>query len=114
MNNIVSEEIAGAAINGTVLSVNEIPDGITDSMIADISHELNKLRNIAHALNLPNADKINWTLIMSSSSDSASTHRRFNKMDEEKREEDKELYGQAGECPNLTELVENLLYAPCC
>ena len=73
------KKLQRAVINGMVLSVNEIPDGSADSMIADISHELQKLRDIPHALNLPNADKINWTLIMSSSSDSASTQKRFNR-----------------------------------
>ena len=80
------KKLQGAAINGTVLSVNEIPDGSADSMIADISHELHKLRDIGHALKLPNADKINWTLIKSSSSDSALTQKRFNKLVKEKEE----------------------------
>ena len=31
------KKLQGAAINGTVLSVNEIPDGSAESMIADIS-----------------------------------------------------------------------------
>ena len=66
--------------------------------------------DIAHALKLPNADKINWTLNKSSSSDSASTQKRFNKLVEEKREEDNERFGPAGECPDVTELVENF----CC
>ena len=48
-----------------VLSVNEVPNGSADSMIEDISQELQKLRDTAHALRLPNADKINWTLIYS-------------------------------------------------
>jgi len=107
---LCQKKLQGAAINGTVLSVNEIPDGSADSMIADVSHELQKLREIAHALRLPNADKINWTLIRSSSSDSASTQKRFNKLVEEKREEDHERFGPAGECPDVTEFLENF----CC
>lgn len=103
-------KLQGAAINGIVLSVNEIPDGSADSMIADISYELQKLRNIANKLNLPNADRINWTLITSSSSDSASTQKRFNKLVKEKKEEDREQFGPPGECPDFTELVENF----CC
>lgn len=62
-------KIEGAVLNGMVLSVNEIPDGSADSKIVDISRELQKLRERAHALKLPNANKINWTLIVSSSSD---------------------------------------------
>ncbi len=80
------KKLQGTAINGMVISVNEIADGSADSMIADLSLELQKLRDVARALCLPNADKINWTLIQSSSSDSASTQKRFNKLVEEKRE----------------------------
>ena len=104
------KKIQGAAISGMVLSVNEVPDGSADSMISDISKELQKLREIAHLLHLPNADKINWTLIQSSSSDSASTQKRFNKLVEEKREEDREIFGPQSACPDVTELIENF----CC
>ena len=107
---LYQKKLQGAAINGTVLSVNEIPDGSADSMIADISHELQKLRDIAHQLHFPNADKINWTLIRSSSSDSASTQKKFNKLVEEKREEDHKRFGSADECSDVTELVDNF----CC
>lgn len=55
---LYQKKLQGAAINGTVLSVNEIPNGSAHSMIADISHELQKLRDIAQ-LHSPNADKIN-------------------------------------------------------
>ena len=99
------KKIEGAALNGMVLSVNEVPDGSADSMIDDISREFKKLRDIAHALRLPNADKINWTLIASSSSDSASTQKRFNKLLEEERARDAERFGEA--CPEVLELVEN-------
>ena len=104
------KKMQGAAISGMVLSVNEVPDGSADSMISDISKELQKLREIAHLLHLPNADKINWTLIQSSSSDSASTQKRFNKLVEEKREEDREIFGPQSACPDVTELIENF----CC
>ncbi len=46
-----------------VISVNEVPDGSADSMIADLSQKFQKLREVAHALRLPNADKINPLLI---------------------------------------------------
>ena len=59
------KKIEGTALNGMVLSVNEVPDGSGVSMIKDISQELQKLRETAHALKLPNADRINWTLIYS-------------------------------------------------
>lgn len=101
-------KIQGVAINDMVLSVNEVADGSADSMIADLSQELQKLRDVAHALKLPNADKINWTLIQSSSSDSASTQKKFNRLIEEKRGEDLEKFGPA--CIEGIELVENF----CC
>ena len=88
-----------------VLSVNNIPDGSADSMIQDISQELQKLREMAQALNLPNANKINWTMIISSSSDSASTQKRFNRLLEEQRSRDEEVFGEVS--PEAFELVEN-------
>jgi hypothetical protein len=60
---LAQKKVQGAAINGMIMSVNEIPDGSADSMLSDISQELHKLREIAHRLKLPNADKIDWTLI---------------------------------------------------
>ncbi len=85
-----------------MVSVNEVPDGSADSMIAYFSHELQRLREVAHALRLPNADKINWTLIRSSTSD--------NKLLEEKQEEeeDRDRFGPV--CADAMELVENF----CC
>ena len=58
---------------------------------------------------MPNTDKIIWTLIRSSSSDSASTQKKFNKLVEAKIE-DFAQFGPASDCPDLKELVENF----CC
>ena len=102
------KKIDGSALNGMVLSVNNVLDGSADSIINDISKELQKLREIAHELKLPDANKINWTLIVSSSSDSGSAQKRFNKLLEEKRVEDEEKFGKV--CPEAFELVENF----CC
>lgn len=97
-------KLQGTAISNMVMSVNEVPDGSADTLIADLSQELEKLRETAHTLGLPNADKINFTLIQSSSSDSASTQKRFNKLLEEKREEDLEKFGPGGaECIDLVQ-----------
>ena len=81
--------------------------GSADSITDDKSNELQKLHEIAHALNLPDADKINWTLIVSSTSDSASTQKRSNKLLLDKREEDEKQFGPV--CQN-TEIVENFCY----
>ena len=86
-------KLQGTAISDMVMSVNEVPNGSADTLIADLSQELEKLRETAHALGLANADKINFTLIQASSSDSASTQKRFNKLLEEKRVEDLENLG---------------------
>ena len=109
---LAQKKLQGAVLGGMVLSVNEVPDGSADSMITDISGELQKLRDIAQKLQLPNAMKINWTLIQLSTSDSAATQKRFNKLIEEKRE-DEERFGSLSnstDFPDVIELVENL----CC
>ena len=68
-------KINGVAINGLVLSINEVPDGSAETIMEDIGNELDKLRETARQLNLPNAESINWTLFSSSSADSASTQK---------------------------------------
>jgi hypothetical protein len=108
---LFQKKLQGTAVSGMTLSVNQLPNGSAETMIADISEEFKKLREVAHKLQLPNADKINWTLINSSSSDSASTQKRFNKLVKEKREEDEDTFGpMCEECPDIIELVENF----CC
>lgn len=104
------KKLQGLAINETVISVNELPDGSSESMIADINCELQKLRDVANALRLPNADKINWTLMRSSTSDSASTQKKFNKLVEERIAEDLAQFGSASDCPDLQKFVENFCY----
>lgn len=67
-----------------VICVNELPDGTASSAIGDVSREFQKLRKIAHAIGMPNPDSINWTLIAASTSDSAASQKRFNKLIERK------------------------------
>ncbi len=78
-----------------VISVNELADGSAASAIHDVSRELEKLRSMAHVLNLPNPDTINWTLIVASTSDSAATQKKFNKLIEQCRSEDELRFGSA-------------------
>ena len=99
------KKLGGVAINNMVLSVNELPDGTAESVIADVSRELEKLRKTAYALGMPNPNSINWTLLVASTSDSASTQKRINKLIEECREEDEAKYGSA--TIETVELVEN-------
>ena len=89
------KKIGGVGINDVVISVNELPDGTAASAIKDVSRELEKLREIARKLHLPNADRINWTLFTASTSDSASTQKCFNKLIEEYREKDELKFGAA-------------------
>ena len=86
-------KINGVAVNGLVLSINEISDGSAETIIEDIGKELDKLRETACQLNLPNADSINWTLFSSSSADSASTQKKLNRLLQERRNNDEEEYG---------------------
>ena len=85
------KKLGGIAINDMVVSVNELPDGTAMSAIDDISRELEKLRNTAHALKMPNPDGINWTLLFFSTSDSAATQKRLNKLIEECKADEKKI-----------------------
>lgn len=50
-------------MNEMVLSVNEVSDGSADCMIGDISRELQMLREVALALDMLNAEKINFNSV---------------------------------------------------
>ncbi len=100
------KKLGGLAINGMVISVNELSDGSADSAIEDVSRELSKLREMARALCLPNADAINWSLVSSSTSDSAATQKRFNKLMEELKKADIEKFGQTSPDDAL-DILEN-------
>ena len=56
-------------------------------------------------LGLPNANSINWTLVKSSTSDTASTQKRLNKL-EENRKSDKERFGLATCTVETLDLIE--------
>lgn len=86
-------KINGVAVNGLVLSINEVSDGSAETIVEDIGKELDKLRETARQLNLPNADSINWTLFSSSSADSASTQKKLNRLLQKRRDTDEEKYG---------------------
>ena len=102
---LAQKKLGSVGINNVIVSVNEVSDGTAASMIDDVSRELQKLREMAHALNIPNADSINWTLIASSTSDSAATQKCFNKLIEQSVEADKEKFGEVSH--EAFDLVEN-------
>ena len=91
-------------INDTVLSMNKVSDGTALTAIDDIPKELEKLRTTAKLLGLPNANSINWTMLVSSTSDSAPTQKRLNKLIQEHREEDEKRFGAA--TTDTVELIE--------
>ena len=99
------KKLGGIAMNNMAVSVNELVDGTAESIINDVSKELQKLRETAHALRIPNANQINWTLFSSSTSDSASTQKKINKLIEEKKKADREKFGPESSDP--VDFVEN-------
>ena len=100
------KKIGAVSVNGMVLCLNEVPDGSADSMVELVETELEKLCNIAYDLKLKSPEKINWTLLNSMTSDSASTQKRFNRLVEECRKKDEINLGIA--TSEAAELVENL------
>ena len=89
------KKIGGVGINDIVISLNELPDGTADTAIADISHELEKLRTIAHELQIPNANSINWTMFVATNSDSAASQKKMNRLIEDYQATDQAKYGTA-------------------
>lgn len=88
-------KLGGVVANDLVFGVNELQDGSAASAIDDISREFERLRHAASILGLPNPNSINWTLIVSSTSDSAATQKRINKLIEECRQSDEQRFGPA-------------------
>ena len=99
-------KLGGVIGNDVVVCINELPDGKAMSIIEDISREFEKIRRMAAMLNLPIANSINWTMVKSATSDSASTQKCFNKLIEEKRRSDKEKFGPATCTVEALDLVE--------
>ena len=89
------KKLGGVVINDVIISVNEVSDGTAAAAVDDISRELEELRETAKALGIPNAESINWTLLVSSTSDSASTQKCLNRLVEERRQEDAQRFGVA-------------------
>ena len=90
------KKINSIAINNTVISIDEIHDGTAETVINDVSKQLQKLREMAFTLNLPNANSINWTSISSSSSsDSAASQKKLNKLIQQCQSNDKKEFGEA-------------------
>ena len=87
------------------MGVQEVPDDCAETMIIELDKQLAKLRNTANELNIPNANAINWTLIVSSTSDGASTQTKFTKLLQEYRKNDEEKFGETS--AEVKEIVAN-------
>lgn len=97
------KKLNGIVINDVALSVNEVSDGTAASAIEDISRELATLRETAQVLGVPNAERINWTLI---TSDSAATQKCLNRLIKERRDQDADTFGIATAA--TVDIVQNL------
>jgi hypothetical protein len=75
------QKLGGVVANNLVLGVNELPDGSAASAIHDIPREFEKLRYAASMLGLPYP-----TLVVSTTSDSATTQKCINRLIENFRE----------------------------
>ena len=89
------KKLVGSSVSGTVLGVQEVSDGTSETMIKELDRQLTRLRHLAQELEIPNAKSINWTLIVSSTSDGAATQTKFNKLLEELRARDEQQFGSA-------------------
>lgn len=86
------KKLGGVVVNDFVLGVSELQDGSAASAVDDITREFQKLRHAASMLGLPNPNAINWTLVVSSTSDSASTHKHVNRLIEDYCQHDEEVW----------------------
>jgi hypothetical protein len=102
---LAQRKIGAATINGMVVSVNELANGSAEQIAKDITKEFKNLREIAQALGLDNADSINWSLVTSSTSDSASTQKKFNEIAKQKKREDMDRFDT--NTKNGEELIAN-------
>ena len=99
-------KIAAACANELVLSVSEVPNGSAEEVAKNISKELERLRNIAHEIGLENADSINWSLVVSSTSDCAATQKKINKVAQMQKNEDLKQFGYTSVDAG-TEIISN-------
>ena len=102
----LGQKLGSIAINKMVISVNQQSDGTAESIVNDVSRELQKLRETACALGLPNSTCINWTLIASSTSGSAATQKKFNDLIKQRKEADIVTFGTNAP-ESAIEIVEN-------
>ena len=99
------KKLVGSSVSGLVLGVQEVADGTSQTMIDELDKQLQSLRELAKELKLPNANAINWTLMVSSTSDGAATQTKFTRLLEGLRARDEGIYGPPDNL--LKEVVAN-------
>ena len=99
-------KIAAACANELVFSVNEVPNGSAEEVAKNISKELERLRKIAQEIGLENANSINWSLVVSSTSDCAATQKKFNRVAQMRKNEDLQKFGYTS-VDTGTEIISN-------
>ena len=98
-------KLNATAFNGVVISVSEIADGKAETIIEDIDQQFKRLRDVASQLGKENHNMLNFSMIRSSTSDSASTQKRLNDLLEKRKEDDSQILPCANsEC---LEIVRN-------
>lgn len=88
------KKVEGMLVNGIVLGVSDVVDGSAKSAVEELDVVLRSIRERAQVLQLPGAESIGWSLVQSSMSDQASTQKFFNKLVEEKVQEERAQLGE--------------------
>ena len=88
------KKVEGMLVNGIVLGVNDVVDGSAKSAVEELEVVLSNIRDTAQVLEVPGAQSIGWSLVQSSMSDQASTQKLFNKLVEEKVQEERVQLGE--------------------
>ena len=96
------KKVQGMLVNGLVLGIKKIVDGTAKSAIDELEKVLSKIREVATELELPNASHVGWRMFKSAMSDSASTQKCFNKLLQQKIDEENESNSDDSEDGNTT------------
>ena len=101
------KKLNSIVVNGVVISTNEVQDGKAVTVADDIDFELRKLREMAEMLELEGASRINCSQIASSTSDSASTQKKINRLLQTLKERDDDRFEFAQSDKEMPDLFEN-------
>ena len=89
------KKVEGILVNGIVLGVNDVVDGSAKAAVEELDVVLKSTKETAQVLELPGAEGFGWSLVQSSMSDQASTLKRFNKLVEERVQQERVQHGSS-------------------